>query len=94
MSKKAAKHHKNAAVLTQRDTIQKPLNIMRAGSTKRPPITRILPAVTVIMQRITPRKPLKRTWKNTTKQHENGPNGPPQWAASFIQAGIGPCDHA
>ena len=65
MSKKAAKQDKNAAVLTQRDTIQRPLNIMRAGSTKRPPI----------MQRITPRKPLKRTWKNTAKQHENGPNG-------------------
>ena len=59
MSKEAAEHQKKQQniILTQRDTTPRPLNIMRAGSTKRPPITRILPAVTVIMQRITLRKP-------------------------------------
>jgi hypothetical protein len=62
-------------ILTRRDTIQRPLNIMRQGSTKRPPITRILPVVTVIMRRITPRKPVKCTCKNTAKSKRNRANG-------------------
>jgi hypothetical protein len=44
---------------------------------KRPPITRTLPVVMVITRRTTPRKPVRRTWKNTGRSNTARRRGRP-----------------